>query len=206
MRGWRVAGCVVAGLLAVACADGPAGPEDAEVRGVVLERDAAGDDEVRVAQRTDEDGRAGDAPGGPGRTPWADLADGFDSGGPVWSVQGERWVEVSARVLERARPFVEAGPVPVDDPRGDAAARDAACAATLHAPADRPLRATGRLAVVLVVEPVDGEPQRLAEQVHDLDVDLDAGAHLDLRPTVAPHVVRRGAVRTVACEVAHTDG
>jgi hypothetical protein len=121
-------------------------------------------------------------------------------------VQDERWVEVSSQVLDRARPFVEVGLVPVDDPQGTAAERDASCAATLHAPADRPLRATGRLAVVLVVEPAEGPPRRLAEQVHDLDVELDAGARLELGPTSEPQVLPREAVRTVSCEVSHTAG
>jgi hypothetical protein len=205
MRRCRVMGCAVVALLAVACGDGAAAPDDAEVRGVVLERDAAGDGEVRIAQRPEEDGRAGEGAGAPGRTPHVDL-DGFDSGGLAWSAQGERWVEVSSRVLERDRPFLEAGLRPVDDPQGTAAEREAVCVATLHAPADRPLRATGRLAVALVVEPAEGQPRRLAEQVHDLDVELDAGARLELEPTVGPHVVRRAEVRTVSCEVSHAAG
>lgn len=189
-------GVLLGGLLA-GCAAGPTDGE-VEVEGVVLEADETGTPAWR-----DGDGAPVEPPtAAQAPDDAADLADGAETGGLDWSVDGEGWVEVSSRVLDRSRPSLAADVLLVEgtgagEP-GDEL-RTAACGLILEAPADRGLRASGAIALELVV--TDATGTRTTEPVArwDLDLGLAAGQRVTAR-TEPVATLERTAVSQVRCE------
>jgi hypothetical protein len=197
---------LVVASLVVACGSSAGGDNaEVEVGGRVLQDDDAA--ELAWGGWRDRDGRAEDpASADDAPADAASLADGYEAGGQTWTVDGDGWVEVSSRVLDRQLPSLAADVLGVDAEEGapahDDAQREVTCRVELQAPADRGLQARGELYVELLVTGPDGQSVRAAHGMVALDLGLRAGEGI-VNDGLHGHTVEQVEGTQVVCAVTH---